>query len=179
MNKGCRICLEEGSLKKSSKFVCPCSCSGSLKFVHKKCLKLWLNSRIQDKKLEGKMASEDCEICKSPILFSITKTHINSCKDARKKFNEHRFLFIVQIVFLICLLGFLVFSLVQVNEGKMEPDNKNSTFYITAICLGVVPIIFIILLILFINALFVRERAWVKKVVDRDSFDDRFDEIQK
>ena len=61
----------------------------------------------------------------------------------------------------------------------MEPDNKNSAFYITAVCLGVVPITFVVVLILFIKTLLIKERAWVKKIADRDSFDDQLDEMRK
>jgi len=37
----CRICLQEGSLEDSD-LIEPCSCKGSLRFVHQHCLAQWI-----------------------------------------------------------------------------------------------------------------------------------------
>lgn len=35
----CRICIGE---EETSRFINPCSCKGSLMYVHEECLKLWI-----------------------------------------------------------------------------------------------------------------------------------------
>ena len=40
----CRICLEEDETSENP-FIIPCECSGSVKFIHLKCLRDWLNSK--------------------------------------------------------------------------------------------------------------------------------------
>ena len=54
----CRICRGEGS--KDEELFYPCKCSGSIKFVHQKCLMEWL-SHSQKK---------HCELCKTPFRFT-------------------------------------------------------------------------------------------------------------
>ena len=39
VNKQCRICLEEDD----KEYISPCLCKGSLKYVHRDCLKQWRN----------------------------------------------------------------------------------------------------------------------------------------
>ncbi|KAI4160752.1 MAG: hypothetical protein LQ342_005465 [Letrouitia transgressa] len=54
----CRICRGEGSAEEPLFY--PCKCSGSIKFVHQKCLMEWL-SHSQKK---------HCELCKTPFRFT-------------------------------------------------------------------------------------------------------------
>ncbi|XWS48016.1 hypothetical protein CRYUN_Cryun13aG0035700 [Craigia yunnanensis] len=49
----CRICQEEDSIKNLET---PCSCSGSLKFAHRKCVQRWCNEK----------GDITCEICHQP-----------------------------------------------------------------------------------------------------------------
>ncbi|XP_022727942.1 uncharacterized protein LOC111283638 [Durio zibethinus] len=49
----CRICQEEDSIKNLET---PCSCSGSLKFAHRKCVQHWCNEK----------GDVTCEICHQP-----------------------------------------------------------------------------------------------------------------
>ncbi|XP_040987969.1 uncharacterized protein LOC121235673 isoform X4 [Juglans microcarpa x Juglans regia] len=49
----CRICQEEDSVKNLE---VPCSCSGSLKFAHRKCVQRWCNEK----------GDITCEICHQP-----------------------------------------------------------------------------------------------------------------
>ncbi|XP_038060657.1 E3 ubiquitin-protein ligase MARCHF3-like [Patiria miniata] len=49
----CRICQDS---KAPYKLVSPCGCSGSSKFVHRRCLSKWILMK----------GAEDCEICRKP-----------------------------------------------------------------------------------------------------------------
>ena len=42
--KACRICLDEFD-DEFNPFITPCKCSGSMKFIHLKCLRKWLDSK--------------------------------------------------------------------------------------------------------------------------------------
>ena len=66
----CRICYL-GDSDEDNPLIHPCSCLGSMKYIHFKCLKLWLekNSYILEKKtpfsLTYKYKEPICELCKS------------------------------------------------------------------------------------------------------------------
>lgn len=55
----CKFCWDTGL---TQTFLSPCACTGSMKFVHKECLKAWL---YQKEKVQN------CEVCKTPILFQL------------------------------------------------------------------------------------------------------------
>ncbi|QDZ19618.1 RING-CH-type domain-containing protein [Chloropicon primus] len=55
----CRICQE---LDLESRLESPCSCSGTLKYVHKRCLQKWINEK----------GNITCEICRSPLNGDFT-----------------------------------------------------------------------------------------------------------
>ena len=48
----CRICL--GEEEENNKLISPCACSGSIKYIHSKCVKTWLELNPQKTK---------CELC--------------------------------------------------------------------------------------------------------------------
>lgn len=72
--KICRICLNE-SEDAQNPLLSPCLCSGSLKFIHFKCLQTWTQSRLNLDKMNGIISIEwnglTCELCKShlPLTF--------------------------------------------------------------------------------------------------------------
>ena len=91
----CRICLseEEFSTKMSNPMVNPCSCTGSLKFIHLHCLQEWLEGK-KHYKLTPEVNSYiwknlECEICKTQYSESTT------LKDGRVvsllKYDLHEF----------------------------------------------------------------------------------------
>jgi hypothetical protein len=65
----CRICLGEESTKENPIISSPCKCSGSVKFIHKNCLQLWLDSKIL--KHKSQLCSSyywkefECDVCKT------------------------------------------------------------------------------------------------------------------
>ena len=59
----CRVCYENDS---KEPLIAPCSCSGSMKYIHKSCLQKWL--------LHTKNST--CNVCKQP--FEIERTNTQS-----------------------------------------------------------------------------------------------------
>ena len=73
----CRICLSDQQTPEDP-LISPCKCSGTMKFIHLKCLREWLQSRLNIKQ-SGSIVSYywkslDCELCKenlpSKVLLS-------------------------------------------------------------------------------------------------------------
>ena len=71
--KTCRICYLEEESPEENPLVQPCKCSGSLKYIHLKCLKHWIMTRSCQKVEEGDFCSVflfkevECEICKTKL----------------------------------------------------------------------------------------------------------------
>ena len=71
-NAVCRICYGEEE-EKEDPLVQPCQCLGSLKFIHLKCLKHWINTRSCVKVDESECCTvflfkeTECEICKAKL----------------------------------------------------------------------------------------------------------------
>ena len=70
-NKICRICYMEEDNSEENPLVQPCICSGSMKYIHLKCLKHWINTRSFDKVESNELCSiyiikpVECELCKT------------------------------------------------------------------------------------------------------------------
>lgn len=64
----CRICLSE-SAEPGNPFFSPCVCSGTMKYVHIKCLQRWLKSKLHVKDSGQSISiywkTLECELCKS------------------------------------------------------------------------------------------------------------------
>jgi E3 ubiquitin-protein ligase DOA10 len=50
----------------SQHLISPCSCTGTMKFVHPECLQSWLHQKGEE---------IPCEVCKSPIHFTLPLHH--------------------------------------------------------------------------------------------------------
>ena len=59
IKKICRICYGEEEDEENNPLLCPCTCKGSMKYIHYKCLKNWLNSKIENSKRQF-FDSENC-----------------------------------------------------------------------------------------------------------------------
>jgi hypothetical protein len=63
----CRICLSEFT-EQDNPLVNPCRCAGTMKYVHIKCLQLWLKSRLHTRDTATAFTiawkNLDCELCK-------------------------------------------------------------------------------------------------------------------
>ena len=70
IKKICRICYMEEENKDENPLVQPCNCSGSMKYIHLKCLKQWINTRSCVKIESNEIYSTyivkqvECELCK-------------------------------------------------------------------------------------------------------------------
>ena len=69
----CRICYLEEESEMDDPLVQPCKCSGSLKYIHLKCLKHWIMTRSCQKVEESEFCNVflfkevECEICKMKL----------------------------------------------------------------------------------------------------------------
>ena len=72
----CRICYGD-NYNDENPLICPCTCKGSMKYIHYLCLKSWLNSKIEEELSEDETEKENlecitynrngicCELCKT------------------------------------------------------------------------------------------------------------------
>lgn len=63
----CRICFTEGG-EVDNPLITPCSCSGTMKYIHLQCLQQWLKTKLHTK-VSGNSVSIlwktlECELCK-------------------------------------------------------------------------------------------------------------------
>lgn len=81
LNKCCKICMSS-EYQPENPMISPCACSGSMKYIHYKCLETWMKNNIEQKISETlwtftcKMTK--CEICKQK--FNSTFNFIYSKK---------------------------------------------------------------------------------------------------
>lgn len=51
--------------------MCPCKCSGTMKYIHIQCIKYWLKSKLNTKKYRyliiHSFKNLECELCKVPF----------------------------------------------------------------------------------------------------------------
>jgi hypothetical protein len=75
----CRICLGESN-DNENPLASPCQCSGSMKFVHFKCLQTWVQSRLHLDRKNGIVSIEwnglSCELCKSNLPLSFKHNNL-------------------------------------------------------------------------------------------------------
>lgn len=66
----CRICLSE-AFEDDDRLISPCSCIGSLKYIHYRCLKEWLNQKVTIREGDGythvSWEKLECELCKTAL----------------------------------------------------------------------------------------------------------------
>ena len=101
-DRQCRICFQND--EEISPLISPCSCTGSLKYIHLQCLQKWLQSKIKlnYKEVNNNLISSyiyqpaQCEVCKEYMpdfikknkkLYEICDYHSNSEKE-----NENYFI---------------------------------------------------------------------------------------
>lgn len=115
-NKLCRICyIEEND--EENPLVRPCTCSGSMKYIHLNCLKHWINTRSFDKVDSNGICSIfmfkplECELCKTKFpdfirhngkLFSLIdfqhefKSYMTLESLTRDK-NKNKYLYVISL----------------------------------------------------------------------------------
>ena len=88
-NKICRICYQEEDEPLINPLIKPCKCSGSMKYIHLKCLLFWLKSKtvhsnnsVENNNFFNSYFIEDslqCELCKEIFPDFIKHNHIKYC----------------------------------------------------------------------------------------------------
>ena len=69
----CRFCFSEGLFDGDNPLISPCSCTGSVKYIHLNCLRKWLTSKVTVKSTSNNniycyiFKSMECELCKCVI----------------------------------------------------------------------------------------------------------------
>lgn len=125
----CRICQDEDE---DSNMETPCSCCGSLKYAHRRCVQRWCNEK----------GDTVCEICHQPFkpgytapppLFQFGGIPMNfrgNWEISRRDLNNPRFI-----------------AMVSTDRNFLDPDYDESTSR-SLICCRAVAVIFMVLLIL-------------------------------
>ena len=89
-NKICRICYQEEDDSLLNPLIKPCKCSGSMKYIHLKCLLFWFRSRklhhpnnsVENNNFFNAYFIDDsmnCELCKEIFPDYIIHNHIKYC----------------------------------------------------------------------------------------------------
>lgn len=132
----CRICFEGES--EEHRLIIPCKCSGSMRYIHEDCLKIWLLSLDKD------LSVSECDICKSQFIMEIKLATKCTCKNY---WNECLGMFIFPI--LIILMGsiFLVILLFLIQSAKTGSSSTGEITYLSLLLLACAIIITIITMI--------------------------------
>lgn len=137
----CRICFEPES--EEHKLISPCKCTGSMRYIHEDCLKIWLLSKDKD------LSNSECDICKFKLKMSIVLATKCNCKNF---WNECLGMFIFPILLiLMCsiLLVILLFLIQGIQNGTSSTGERTYLVLLLIAC----TIIIVIILIVFIKAL--------------------------
>lgn len=150
--KPCRICLEaEENLEK---FIRPCKCSGSVKYVHEECLKTWLVSLGKD------IYQSKCEICSTKYKMTFTTKRKCMPRESCKTGSAHCF-FIPILIAVMVMLFLIVYLLAQKYlSGKSSTEQKAYTIALTLTCI----IAGLIIVGLIINS--IKESCYTPKIQD-------------
>ena len=84
--KICRICLSEEDSPKKNPLICPCTCKGSMKYIHYNCLKNWLNLKIESELGYG----NDIETEQPTITYSTKDISCELCKTKLPDYVKHK-----------------------------------------------------------------------------------------
>ena len=108
--KICKICLEEDT--RSEKIISPCKCKGSSKYIHEKCLRLWILSH------NPQIASPACEICKHP--YDIERDP-HGCRILCLKLKENpRYTRLMIILLTLFCVSFSFLIYILINESVIS-----------------------------------------------------------
>jgi len=139
----CRICLESNIIQATTdeedKYISPCLCHGTMKYVHESCLKKWIPNQVK------KLSKAECEICKCSYKLKFETKKIYS-SEKMCVFLEKFFTFIGIICLLLFIIDFVIYSIV-VNIVRFNTQEKD-TFTLILSLSGVGDLLIIIALIL-------------------------------
>jgi len=71
----CKICLYEKSEEEDDPLISPCKCTGSVKFVHLKCMQNWIKSKLNMEQNNNIITilwkNLNCELCKEKLPITL------------------------------------------------------------------------------------------------------------
>ena len=137
----CRICFEGES--EEHKLIIPCKCSGSMRYIHEDCLKIWLLSSDKD------LSASECDICKSLFQMKIQLATKCTCKNY---WNECLGMFIFPILILLMSSIFMVILLFLVQSAENNTSSTGEITYLSLLLLACA-IIITIITIIFVKTL--------------------------
>lgn len=138
----CKICLETNSKEteiEEEKFISPCLCHGTMKWVHESCLKKWIPSQFK------KIGKAECEICKYKykIMF-ITNDVFSSEKMCN--FVERFFTFLGILCLFLFLFDLVIYSII-VNVAKFSEAHKQTLFLVLSLSWVGILLIFMVIML--------------------------------
>ena len=161
-DKMCRICLESDD---EDDLFSPCVCTGSNKFVHRKCLSNWRVLHNIDSDNFNK-----CDICKTNFLIKVNNNTF--CFKCCNYTNQHRIFFFFIIFVINNFILSLIFNLVShfnisniIHLGK-DKDIKEYAFSVI-IFLSLMIITFIINDIIFFCKNKKTNKQYITKYYDK------------
>ena len=138
-DKMCRICLDSDD---ETDLFSPCVCSGSNKFVHRKCLSNWRILHNIDSDNFNK-----CDICKTDFVIKIHNN--NFCFKCCNYTNQHRIFFFFIMFLINNVILSLLFKFVDyfnITSNIHIGTDKNITNYIISVILFLSIMIFIFII---------------------------------
>jgi hypothetical protein len=137
----CRICFDVES--DSHHLITPCKCTGSMKYVHEVCLKIWLLSRDKD------LSTSECDICKAKFEMKITLATKCTCKNYLSECLG-MFIFPVLIVLMTSILVVVLLFLIQgIQTGNSSEGEQAYLILLAAAC----TVIILVILLIFIKTI--------------------------
>jgi E3 ubiquitin-protein ligase DOA10 len=114
----CRCCKEPDY---RHNLMSPCACSGSLKYIHRNCLRQWM---------EMSSDSRTCNICKTKYNVQVIKV-AKSCLEFICQDFAHSLCFLCSLIFtallFFVLIHLLVMNLSQLNDYRVRRNMKPIT----------------------------------------------------
>ncbi|OMJ76010.1 hypothetical protein SteCoe_24725 [Stentor coeruleus] len=134
----CRICFDIES--DSHHLITPCKCSGSMKYVHEECLKIWLLSRDKD------LSTSECDICKTQFEMKINLALKCTCKNY---WNECLgiIIFPILITLMSSILVVILLFLVQGIQNNKSSASEQAYLILLLIVCAIITILIIFIFI--------------------------------
>jgi len=79
----CKICLYDKSEEDNDPLISPCNCTGSVKYVHLKCMQNWVKSKLNMQENTNIVTifwrNLQCELCKTKLPINLNHNGENLC----------------------------------------------------------------------------------------------------
>lgn len=150
--KQCRICFEGATA--ALPLISPCSCAGSVKFVHEECLKTWIMSQ------QNELADSECEVCKLKFDMNFVIKATCAPKVACKT-GFAQVLFLPLLFVVLSMLMLIIYILFDRLANVVSSDEeKGYTSALIVVCLLSAAVI----VLLIVNS--IKEAMCIKKMVN-------------